>query len=195
MDKIFSRKLISVIFIISILQACATAHHHSIPVEGVTTLTPKPGHALVIFMRPGTFVGGAIQTPVFDDRKYLGTISRGNKLAYQAKPGKHMFVLAHTGDINPGDLMQATLTEGKTYYVLLTVRFGGFDFKPLNKPLPMDKIKSWLDSTILIKPNEHGYAWAVENKPDLDRKYQRNLKNWNETSEGQRKTLFADSGI
>ena len=48
--------------------------------------------ALVMFMRPSFFQGGT-DSIVYDGDKYIGTMFGPSSLPYQAKPGKHMFMV------------------------------------------------------------------------------------------------------
>lgn len=61
-------------------------------------------------MRPSNY-GGAIQVTVFDDTRYIATVSADTHVAYQAEPGKHTFMVVSEA----ADFMNADLTAGKTY--------------------------------------------------------------------------------
>ena len=101
------------------LTACAIQTREMTAVSGPKVTKPAPGKALVVFMRPSLF-GGTIQATLYDGKKYIGTISSQTQIAYQARPGKHLFMVVAEN----ADFLRATLRRGKTYYVIVTPRPG-----------------------------------------------------------------------
>ena len=84
---------------------------------------PAPGKALVVFLRPSSF-GGAIQSSVYDTHEgedtFIGIVSAETKVAYEAEPGDHLFMVVAEN----ADFMIAHLDAGKTYYALVSPRMG-----------------------------------------------------------------------
>jgi hypothetical protein len=87
--------------------------------------------ALVFFTRPSSY-GGAIQATIYDGDTYIGTVSGGTHVAYQATPGTHLFMVVGES----ADFMSAELLPGKTYYAGVHARMGvwkaRFSFVPFN---------------------------------------------------------------
>src|SRR5690348_12397408 len=92
-----------------------------------TSVSPAPeeGKALVVFMRP-SMLGFAIQSSVYDTHgagnEFIGIVSAKTKVAYQAAPGNHLFMVIGEN----ADFMNADLQAGKTYYVLVSPRMGAW---------------------------------------------------------------------
>src|SRR5678809_935163 len=97
----------------------------------VACATPKPtaNDAVIYFILPGmTGTGGQYQpsygaTPSVSlhdisgpQRKMVGILGIGQKLAYRAPPGKHEFMLVNKGST---DFLEANVAAGKTYYVVV----------------------------------------------------------------------------
>jgi len=177
------------------LQACTSAHLKPVA-DQKAAMKPQPGKSLVVFMRPSMF-GGAIQSTVFDGEKYLTTVSAGTRFAYQATPGEHMFMVIGES----ADFMKASLVANKTYYAIVEPRFGvwkaRFSFIPVRKDKPFSEIKSWLDSTQLMEPNEQGFQWAKENTADIRAKHLEYIAKWKakDKSAQAEQTLNAGDGF
>jgi hypothetical protein len=90
--------------------------------------------AIVVFMRPSA-LGAAIKSTVYDvtdgKQEFIGIVSYKDKVAYVAKPGKHLFMVVAEN----GDFLDAELEAGKTYYVVISPRYGvwkaRFGFRPV----------------------------------------------------------------
>ena len=167
------------------LSACASSHMVVVE-EGARTTRPESGKALVYFVRPTSF-GGAIQATLYDGDDYVGTISAHTHVAYQAKPGKHIFMVIGES----ADFMQADLLEGKTYSAVVMPRMGvwkaRFSFQPGSG---MDQ----LGATKQVTLGEAGRTWARENAASIREKKAAYLPKWQEKPEGDKQTLRAESG-
>ena len=176
------------------LQACTSAHLR--PVANPTeAMKPQSGKAMVVFMRPSNF-GGAIQSTIYDGKKYISTVSAGTRAAYQADPGEHMFMVIGES----ADFMKATLDVGKTYYAIVAARFGvwkaRFSFKPVRRTESKEQIDGWLGSTKLMEANEEGLQWAKQQESDIADKWLSYVDKWKAKDQAARdaQTLFAGDG-
>ena len=149
---------------------------------------PEPGKALVLFMRPSS-VGFAVASSVYDapdeDTRFIGVVRSKQKMAYQAEPGVHRFMVIAEN----ADFLDATLEAGKTYYVLIQPRMGvwkaRFSLFPLhNHADPGDTLQSpdfpkWNAKTELVATSPAGLAWYEENKTSVAEKKADYLAKWN----------------
>ena len=149
---------------------------------------PEPGKALVLFMRPSS-VGFAIASSVYDapdeDTRFIGVVRSKQKMAYQAEPGMHRFMVIAEN----ADFMDATLEAGKTYYVLIQPRMGvwkaRFSLFPVhNHADPGDTLQNpefakWNAKTELVATSPAGLAWYEENKASVAEKKADYLTKWN----------------
>ncbi len=145
-------------------------------------VTATADSAVVVFMRPSVF-GGAIQSSVFDvtstQNEFIGIVSSGTKVAYRCKPGDRTFMVVSEA----GDFLQATVDAGKTYYVLVTPRFGfwkaRFSLKPLHAAdLAGSDFRDWDTSLRFYENTEASRQWAVSNGADIQRKRDEYLPKW-----------------
>lgn len=185
---------ISLILIVYLgLQGCSVSPHLTEVSLEQKTVYPKRGKALVIFMRP-SFYGGAIQATVFDDTKYIATVSAGTHVAYQAEPGKHTFMVVSEA----ADFMDADLQAGKTYYSLVEARMGfwraRFSLKAVNSDVSTTQIAEWLTETKRMEPNAEGRKWALENQGSIDAKKVEYIQKWMAKSASERPILLKSSG-
>jgi hypothetical protein len=149
---------------------------------------PEPGKALVLFLRPSS-VGFAIASSVYDapdeDTRFIGVVRSKQKMAYQAEPGVHRFMVIAEN----ADFMDATLEAGKTYYVLIQPRMGvwkaRFSLFPVhNHADPGDTLQSpdfpkWNAKAELVATSPAGLAWYEENKASVAEKKADYLVKWN----------------
>lgn len=176
------------------LQGCASVSSHLSAVPpSQKSVSPEKGKALVIFMRPSNY-GGAIQATVFDDTKYIATVSAGTHVAYQAEPGKHTFMVVSEA----ADFMGADLKAGKTYYSLVQARMGfwraRFSLAAVNLNVTATQIAEWLDETKRMEPNAEGLQWAAANHSDIQTKKTEYMKKWLSKPASERPMLLRNSG-
>lgn len=172
---------------------CASNHMTKVAPNKMT-MAPEQGKALVHFMRPSNF-GGAIQSTVYNDTAYIGTVSANTRVAYQAAPGKHMFMVIGES----ADFLEAELHEGKTYYVLVSPRLGfwkaRFSLNPASGKHTQAEIDKWYAETKEVIVNEKGLQWAKAHAADSEKLKSKYLPEWLEKTEERQQRLEADSGI
>lgn len=175
-----------------VLGACASGHMTEVT-EGQRVTGPAPGKALIYFLRPSSF-GGAIQSTIYDDDQYIGTVSANTHVAYQAEPGRHMFMVIGES----ADFMQADLLAGKTYSAIVQARMGvwkaRFSLVPNNGQHPQAEIDGWLKSTREVKVNDEGRKWAQENAASIKEKKAEYLPKWQAKPESDKQILNATGG-
>lgn len=168
--------------------------------------TPGTGKALVVFMRPSSF-GGAIQASVYETRgtgnEFIGIVSSKTKLAYQASPGKHLFMVVGEN----ADFMNANLDAGKTYYVLVSPRIGWwkarFSLLPIHNDaaakysLKSERFHMWVTETEYVVKGPAALQWYAQHKTSIDGKQQQYMQEWVKTTPEHRAvlTLHPQDGI
>ncbi|WP_216844781.1 hypothetical protein [Rhodanobacter sp. L36] len=168
--------------------------------------TPEPGKAMVVFMRPSMF-GGAIQSSVYDTHaksdNFIGIVSTKTKIAYQAEPGDHLFMVVAEN----ADFMIAHLDAGKTYYALVSPRMGvwkaRFSLLPIhhrsdakyNSLSP--EFRDWMGSTDWITITPAAQQWYQTNAADITARKLDYMHKWDNAEARQKAelTLPADDGI
>jgi hypothetical protein len=152
--------------------------------------SPKPedGKALVIFLR-SSFVGSMISASVYDapdaETRFIGIIQNKQRVAYQADPGQHRFMVIAEN----ADFVDATLEAGKTYYILVSPRMGAwkarFSLLPIHSDPSAEKnvqsadFKKWMASTQLVEATDANRAWYEKTKANIEEKKADYLKKWN----------------
>ncbi len=168
--------------------------------------TPAPGKAMVVFLRASTF-GGAVQASVYDTGetadRFIGIVSSKTKLAWQADPGDHLFMVIAEN----ADFMIAHLEAGKTYYALVRPRVGvwkaRFSLLPIrNDPtakynLQSEDFRDWMKSTAWVRNTAESEQWFRENESAIREKKLDYLRKWNAADPQQHAelTLRAADGV
>lgn len=158
---------------------------------------PGPDQAKIVFFR-SSVLGSAIQTFLCEEKEgrleYVAIISYGTKVAHTTTPGKHMYL---TGAEN-GELLEATLKGGKTYYTYVAPRMGWWKARFVFEPVAGDKLqadgfKKDLAGCEWREPNAEGQAWFTANEPSLKAKYMDALSDYMNNA-GDRKILKSEDG-
>lgn len=165
-----------------------------------STLEPRPetDKALVVFMRPSNY-GGAIQASVYEasqpQERFIGIVSANTKIAYQAEPGKHLFMVIGEN----ADFVNATLDAGKTYYILVSPRMGmwkaRFSLLPIHDDasakysLRSEDFRDWQADTHFVERSPAADAWYRENATSVAGKRADYMVRWNESSAEQQAEL------
>jgi hypothetical protein len=150
--------------------------------------TPQDGKAMVVFLRPA-FMAGAISSTIYDapddQDVFLGSVGRKEKLAYQAEPGHHRFMVVAEN----ADFLDADLEAGKTYYVLVKPRPGvwkaRFSLIPIHAAadaeysLQGEDFGKWNAATHFVEKTPAADAWYAEHKASVDEKKTGYLAKWN----------------
>jgi len=145
--------------------------------------------AIVVFMRVSQ-VGGAIKATVYDvtdgQQEFIGIVSYKEKLAYKVKPGKHLFMVIAEN----GDFLDAEVEAGKTYYVVISPRFGvwkaRFGFRPFRNDANAEfstkkpDFAKWLEQTRWMQRGPGADKWYADHKADVTKKKDKYLAKWNE---------------
>jgi hypothetical protein len=172
----------------------------------VASVEPAADKALVVFMRPSNY-GGAIQASVFDatqpQEEFIGIVSGNTKTAYQATPGKHLFMVIGEN----ADFMNATLDAGKTYYVLVSPRMGvwkaRFSLLPIHNDaaakynLKSEEFGEWQSGTHFVEKSPAAEQWYRDNASSVSEKRADYMVRWNTASAEQQAelTLLPGDGI
>jgi hypothetical protein len=82
--------------------------------------TPGPGKALVVFFRPGKFVGAAVGFKVRENDVELGKLRNGNYFAIEVEPGQHSYVV-HS---ETKDVTTIEAEAGETYFLSGSISMG-----------------------------------------------------------------------
>jgi hypothetical protein len=167
---------------------------------------PQDGKAMVVFLRP-SFVGGAIASTVYDapdgEDTFLGSVAHKEKLAYQAEPGHHRFMVIAEN----ADFLDADLEAGKTYYVLIKPRMGvwkaRFSLIPIHAgadaeySLQKPEFHEWDTTTHFVEKAPAADAWYADHKASIDGKKADYLKKWNVMAPQDRAVLVlhGDDGV
>jgi hypothetical protein len=176
--------------------------------------TPKPtaNDAVIYFILPGmTSTSGAYQptygaTPSVSlhdvsapERKIVGILGIGQKLAYRVPPGKHEFMLLNRGS---ADFMEANVSAGKTYYVVVQLLAqSGYDqrygFRPV-RPVDFENglFARWETNLSYVERPEAWQQWSQANSRSIETRLQDHRPSWNKQSSAERglKTLQVADG-
>lgn len=135
---LFNKSMKKTILLLTIflLASCASTKQyvsfaHGKPIES--------GMGRIYVIKP-SFYGSAIKIAIFCDDKLIGNATNGSYLAWDVVKGEHVIgntQFAHAGvTLGSGageDLFKINVKDGETYYIKASLRFGGYDFKPLDK--------------------------------------------------------------
>lgn len=195
--------LLAALFVLAALSGCAATS----PYMTKASITPQPSSdkALVIFMRPSRY-GGGIQASVYDTRgasnEFIGIVSAKTKVAYQASPGTHLFMVVGEN----ADFMNADLEAGKTYHVLVSPRMGmwkaRFSLLPIHNDasakysLKSPDFAQWKQETSFVQTSPAATAWYHSHAADITAKQAKYMQKWNAASAEQKAelTLHSDDG-
>ncbi|MGG6463196.1 hypothetical protein [Solilutibacter silvestris] len=160
---------------------------------------PAPGKALLVIARPSSY-GAAIMSSVYDapdtGTEFIGILGGHDKIAYQAEPGKHRFMVIGEN----ADFMDADLEAGKVYYAVVRARPGmwkaRFSLLPIHAKsadkynLESPDFKDWVKNSGWIEQDPTAQAWYAESKADIEEKKADYLKKWNVMAPNDRAELY-----
>jgi hypothetical protein len=136
---------------------CAIRHMDVVPAAS-RVLQPPPGTSLVFIVRPEVW-GGSDVAFLYDDEYYVGTLKKGEHIAYVTKPGRHLFVVTSEA----ADFLEADLLPDKTYYTRLRRRWGigheRFTFVPSVDPAAIRETKAMVAKSPQMRVNAKGQEW------------------------------------
>lgn len=161
--------------------------------ENAVVKAPQAGKALLYFVRTSQY-GGVIPADLYDGETYIGSITTGEYIAYQATPGQHLFmVVGETAEFMPSELV-----VGKTYYSNVGAHMGmwkaRFHFSPQNGNLPQAELNSAVATGRQVVLTEEGRRWGAENAAAVHKLKTENLPKWEQSGQRAKQTLHAGSG-
>lgn len=165
---------------------------------GTPEPAPAPGKAMVVFLRPSGMAYG-IQSSVFavNDRtpQLVGIVAAKTKVAWQADPGKHLFMVVGES----GDFMSAELQAGKTYFAMVTPRMGMWKARFSLKPVGPEEAMSpefvlGMNGSRWVEKDQASEDWARENAASVQAKYDAYYPKWMEKAEADRPQLRITDG-
>jgi hypothetical protein len=136
--------------------------------------SPRPGKAMVVFLRPSG-MGYAIQSTVYDVQSsnvaLVGVVAAKAKIAYEVDPGTRLFMVVGEN----ADFMSAELLPNKTYYVRVAPRMGlwkaRFGLEPVSAAdLNTDVFKTDLADCRWVVKNPAADAWMSQNLQSIQSK-------------------------
>lgn len=166
--------------------------------------TPKPtaNDAVIYFILPGmTSNTGAYQptygaTPSVSlhdvsapERKMVGILGPGQKLAYRVPPGKHEFMLLNRGST---DFMEANVAAGKTYYVVLQMLTSTYDqrygFRPV-RPGDFENglFARWDTNLSYVERHEAWAEWSRNNEKSITTRLREHRPAWDKQGVAERR--------
>lgn len=167
---------------------------------------PAPGKAMVVFLRAASR-GGAVQASVYDTGdsadQFIGIVSTKSKIAWQAEPGDHLFMVIGEN----ADFMIAHLEAGKTYYALVSPRMGvwkaRFSLLPIHNDsaakykLDSENFRDWMQRTSWVRNSAESEQWFKANEGSIREKKTEYMRKWNAAAPIQREelTLNTSDGV
>ena len=129
-------KQIFYLFALLTLWNCASTKQYTTFTHGKEI---QNGMGRIYVIKP-SLVGSAVKVAIFCDDKLIGNATNGSYLAWDTSVGEHTIgntQFAHAGaTLGSGageDLLRINVKEGQTYYIKVSPRLGGMDFKILDK--------------------------------------------------------------
>ena len=161
--------------------------------ESALTKAPRPGKALVYFVRTSQYAG-VLPADLYDNDTYIGSIAYGQYIGYQADPGKHLFMV--TGET--AEFMPAELLAGKTYYANVGAHMGmwkaRFHVSPQNGNLAQGEIVNAMNTGREVTLAAGGRKWAAEHADEVRKLKAEYLPKWEQTGRREDWTLRPESG-
>lgn len=192
--------------VLTILLASGCASTKMVVKSDQQIAPPASDSAQIVFLR-SSFLGSAIQASIFDvtsgEPSFIGILSNETKLAYEVKPGEHVFMVVSEA----ADFMEANMLGGKTYFSMVTPRMGAwkarFSMHPVRNGSPgefqysSEEFQSWLAKAKFIDNTPESEAWFKENLNSIKSKQVEYWKVWEEKTESalKERTLNPEDGI
>jgi len=179
--------------------ACGTAKYMKEMPAGSALQAPGPGKAMVVFMR-SSLLSKAAAASIFElknnDPKLVGMVANDTKLAYEADPGKCLFMVVS----GSADYMWADLAANRTYYVFVTPRMGAFRARFFLTAVSRSGDRSsdareCLKDCRLVARTPAAESWASENMSDIRAKHRENYPRWNQKPDNEKAHLAREDGV
>ncbi len=163
-------------------------HMQVVPKEQAS-FAPTQEEALMVFMRPSG-MAYAIQSSIFEivDEKpeLVGIVAAKKRVAYMAKPGRHLFMVVGES----ADFMEANVDAGKVYLSVVRPRMGAWKARFSLDPVHRGEYDAegatyakWLESCEWVVNTPDSHRWAEENAPSIAAKYTKYYGVWKEKEE------------
>lgn len=159
---------------------------------------PRPGKAMVVFMRPSG-LGYAVQSTVYEVQgnnvSLIGLVAAKAKVAYEVDPGTRLFMVVGEN----ADFMTAELLPNKTYYARVEPRMGlwkarfGLDPVPA-KDLGTADFKAQLDECKWVVKGPSADAWLGQNLASVQSKRADYYTDWASKPAAERPRLSPEDG-
>lgn len=168
-------KLLRAVLVSAVLLVVFVPAHAGKMAEAKGPLVVEPDKATIIFMRPGKFVGRAIEVPLYDvtgdQTNFLGFVEAGAKVAHVVSPGKHTFMTTIFGGDTGVRFYEANVEAGKTYYFRVHIINGLWGMHPVRgSDLGGEEFADWHKGVRLTENSPKTLEWAEENHSDAKRK-------------------------
>ena len=148
----------------------------------------EPGSATVVFLRPSSYGRAARFFVVDGDGQYLGDMQGREYFAHKFAPGSYKF-LAWAEN---AEMLQAELSPGRIYYVLLSVRIGVWTARMSISALTPQRqewasLGKWMEaSRQLVADVERARAWQESHQDDIQNRIRDAQGVWDEMNEAKR---------
>ena len=172
---------------------------------------PTAGDSVVVFILPGmTSVSGAYQpsygaTPSVSlhdvstsQRRIVGILTIGQKLAYRVRPGRHEFMLQNRGST---DFLEANVAAGKTYYVVLQRTDDSYDQRYGFRPVRSSDFENglfarWETNLSYVERRDAWEHWSKANDASIESRSRSHRLAWEKLGPAERglKTLRVSDG-
>lgn len=183
-----SKRMMRAAIVALVLVNCGCARKPQMRVvENPGGLRPRPGSALVLFVRPGRYFGKAIGASLWDDDRFLGLLTNATTIAHQASPGEHRFGLLSGQPAAPA-FLDATLQADRIYYVQVVPRSAWTRPPFCLTPSAPSAVEVLFKRTKLLAMDEQAYSWEREHGADARAKLRR------PAVDGAQMSMSADMG-
>lgn len=189
------KRITGLILVLSsvVLGACAAPNmlHSDL---GQAVSEPEANKALVVFM--GSRKAYTAHAAVFEDDKFVAMVPHSSKFAYMTNPGKHLYMVVSEA----ADFLDAELLAGKTYYVIVAPRMGGwrarFSLLPVHREGFNDRnVQACIKDCQFVINKASGPVWAELNQPSILSKKAKYYDIWLKKSESDRPILRQEDGM
>lgn len=178
---------------------CGTIKYMKEMPEGTAVAAPRPGKAMVVFMR-STALAQAVTASVFeiknDNPELVGLVANNTKVAYEVDPGERLFMVVS----ETADYMSADLAPNLTYYAFVTPRMGAwrarFSLAAVNRGGPRSQAaQACLRDCRLVEKTAESEAWARDNMSDVRSKHKEVYPRWNQKPAKDKPHLASGDGV
>lgn len=192
------RKVLQCLLVMSLLITTGCASSMMKKTESNMLPPADEEKATVVFMRPSSF-GGAIQSTVYevkaDQPEFIGIVSTDYKIAYQAEPGKTLFMVVGES----ADFMEAELAPNHIYYVTVVPRVGFWKARFSLAATPESEFddadfKENVAECDFVQNTPESLQWAEAHEAEIQALYERYYEKWQGIDEDRKAKLMIDDG-